>query len=195
MDIIKKLSDFAGNANNQWRQYLHCGNSLKNNNNAMRKIPYILFIAIMVFSCSTPLSKESYLKKFEAFTAKVSDKGESYSKKDWIKATERYEKFSGEWYEKFKDDFTWQEKLKITGLKTKFQYYRVLYQSTAAIKDLLNALNIKDIKEKIQYYINHNMENDLSQLYNEAIKAGGAAEKAVMEILKELQVNIEELKK
>ena len=149
----------------------------------------------MAVSCSTPLSKESYLKKYETFVSDVSENYESYTGKDWTKKTERYEKFSGEWYEKFKNDFTWQEKLKITGLETKFQYYRFLGQSSSTIKDLLKALNIKEIKEKVQYYIKNDMESDLNQLYEEARKAGGAAEKAVMGILKELQVDIEGLQK
>ena len=190
-----KLSNFVVTANNQRKKNLHAGNAREENIGKISKLYYIIFISIMAFSCSTPLSKESYLEKFETFVSEVSENYETFSDKDWEKKTEKYEKFSNEWYEKFEDDFTWQEKLKITGLKAKFQYYKVLNQSSSAIKELLNSLNIKEVKEKIQYYINNDMENDLNQLYEEACKAGGAAEKAVMEILKELQVNIEELQK
>ena len=195
MGKIKKLSDFVFSAKNQRKQNLLVGNEIEGILFKMRYFHFILLIYLMVVSCSTPLSKESYLKKFDTFVSEISSNHESYSGKDWAKKTERYEKFSGDWYEKFKDDFTWQEKLKITGLKTKYQYYRVLSQSSVAIKELLNTLNIKEIREKVQFYIKNDMENDLSLLYEEACKAGGAAEKAVMEILKELQVNIEELKK
>lgn len=201
MDKVKKLSDFIENANNRWQQYFYTQNAFGDNiyfkiiRNIMRKSHYILIISMLVVSCSTPLSKEGYLEKFETFVSEVAEKHDTYSDKEWAKKTEKYEKFSGEWYEKFKNDFTWQEKLKITGFQTKFHYYKVLNQSSSAIKELLTALNFKEIKEKVQYYVKNDMEDDLNLLYEEARKAGGAAEKAVMEILKELQVNIEELQK
>ena len=70
----------------------------------MRQLLYISLIAIIATSCSTPLNKESYLKKFDAFVSEVSENCKTYSDKDWEKKTEKYEKFSGEWYEKFKND-------------------------------------------------------------------------------------------
>ena len=86
----------------------------------MRKLVYISIIILLVVNCSTPLSKENYLEKFDAFISKVSENYKTYSAKDWEKKTEKFEKFSSEWYEKFKDDFIWQEKVKITINKTKF---------------------------------------------------------------------------
>ena len=160
----------------------------------MRKLLYISIIALMAISCSTPLSKESYLEKFDTFTSEVSENYKIYSKKEWKKKTEEFEKFSNKWYKKFKADLTWQEEAKVTANKTKFIYYKALGQSSSAIKGLFDVLNVKEIKEKAQYYIDNNMENDLNQLYEEARKAGSAAEENVTEILKDLQVNVEKLK-
>jgi hypothetical protein len=155
------------------------------------------FITLVALCCllaaCSPMSKESYLEKYAAFMSEVSENYKSYVDKDWEKKTEKFKQFSDEWYTKFKDDLTWQEKLKVTGFQAKFYYYRTLQQSSSTIKELLVGLNVDKIKEQVQYYINNDMKEALTQLYEEACMAGDAATEAVTEILNELQVNIEKL--
>lgn len=155
----------------------------------------IIVLVVAMTSCSTPMSKESYLKKFDGFVSEVANNHKTYSEKDWQKKDEKYEKFSGEWYEKFKDDFTLKERLKITTNIAKYQYYSKLSQAKSTIKEMLEAFNAKEMKENVQSLVNSGMEAELKQLYEEARKAGKAAEEALTEILNELQVNIDELKK
>jgi len=151
-------------------------------------------VVLVCLSSCAPMSKESYLKKYNNFISEISDNYKSYSDKMWEKQTKKYEKFTGKWYEKFKGDFTLLEKAKIKVNETKFHYYKTLSRSSATIKEWFDALNVNEIKEKAQYYINNNMEDDLKQLYDEARKAGSTAEKTITEILNDLQVNIEKLK-
>ncbi|MDR1973612.1 MAG: hypothetical protein LBQ31_02940 [Bacteroidales bacterium] len=153
-----------------------------------------LVIACFV-SCSAPLSKESYLKKYNTFIVEISEKSKTYDDKEWQIMTEKHEKFSGEWYDKFKDDFTFKEEVAIKAYQAKFYYHRTLNQSTSIIKQLLDSLNIKEMKKQLQYYVDNDMQTDLQKFYNEAKKAGKEAEEAVLEILEELKINIEELKK
>jgi len=110
----------------------------------MKKLIYISCVAFLAASCSVPLSKESYLEKFDAFIVEVSENHKTYSGEEWKKKTEKFEKFSGEWYEKFKDDFTLQEKIKITANNAKFYYYKALNQSSSVIKELFDVLNIDE---------------------------------------------------
>ncbi|MDR1369740.1 MAG: hypothetical protein LBJ72_06400 [Dysgonamonadaceae bacterium] len=163
----------------------------------MNKISFfiipVLFLAIFV-ACS-PISKESYLEKYDDFITEISENSKSYDEKAWVKATGKYEKFSGEWYDKFKKELTVGEKLKITKNQAQFYYYKNLQQGVSLIKDLLKSLNIDEMRQQVQYYIDNNMQDDLEKFYEEAQKSGKDVEKVATEILKGLNVKIDELNK
>ena len=163
----------------------------------MKKLKNILFaiVAIIFMASCSPMSKESYLEKYDDFVAEVSKNHQSYSEKDWKQATEKYEKFSGEWHEKFKDEFTIKDKIDIKANQAKWYYYNNLNDVTSTVKQLFESLDIKGMKKQAQYYIDNDMQSDLQKYYEEAVKAGKDAEKAITEILDELNVKIDELKK
>ena len=87
---------------------------------------FITSTVIVGLTACSPMSKESYLKKYDAFISEVSDNYKSYDKKTWAKQTKKYEKFSGEWYNKFKDDFTLKDQISIKANQAKWYYYRNL---------------------------------------------------------------------
>jgi hypothetical protein len=153
------------------------------------------FILILSITGCSYYSKESYLKGFEEFIADVSQNHKSYDDKKWEKQTARYEKFAGGWYEKFKDDFTAKEKITITSYKVKFNYFKKTDQVSSAIDSLLEAFDVDDIKEQLEYYVENDMQNEIQQFYNEAKKAGKEVESTVTDILEDLKVNMNELKK
>ena len=161
----------------------------------MKRILYVTIVTLLLVNCSTPLNKGSYMKKFDAFIADVSDNHKAYSDKDWEKKTARYKQFSNEWYAKFKNDFTLKDEIAIKANQVKFNYYHTLKQSSTLIKKLLNSLNIEELKEQAVFYLNNDMKDDLKKMYEEAQKAGKEAEVAVAEIFKDLNIKIEELKK
>ena len=154
----------------------------------------VLVAACLLESCVAPMSKQSYIEKYDKFIAEVSENYTTFSEKDWGKATAKYEKFTGEWYDKFKEDFTVKEKLALSGNQIKFNYYRTLHKSSEKIKQLIDTFNVDKVKREIKYYIDNNMQDDLKVLMDEAKKEGAEAEKAVDEILESLSVNVKELK-
>jgi len=158
----------------------------------MKKLLYLLIVATVAVSCSTPMSKESYLKKFDNFISEISENHKTYDENDWQKMAEKYAKFSGEWYEKFKNDFTLKDHIAIKANQAKWYYYSVLNE-TISVKELLESLDVKGIKEQVQYYIDNNMQDDLQKFYEEAKKIGEGALTAITEILDELEVKIKSL--
>jgi hypothetical protein len=153
------------------------------------------FILILSIAGCSYYSKESYLKGFEKFITDVSQNHKSYDDKTWEKQTARYEKFTGEWYKKFEDDFTVKEKVSITGYKIKFNYFKKTDQASSAINALFDALKVDDIKKQLEYYIENDMQDEIRQFYDEAKKAGEEVESTVTDILEDLKVNMNELKK
>jgi hypothetical protein len=151
--------------------------------------------AMMCLVACSPMSKESYMDKLDSFVTEVSDNYETYDDKMWKKQTEKYEKFLGEWHDKFKDEFTIKDRVTIKANQVKWHYYRNLDDATSTVKQLFDALDVKGMKKQLQYYIDNNMQSDLQDFYEYAIKTGKDTEEAVTEILKELNVKIDELQK
>ena len=160
----------------------------------MKRLLYIVAIAILATSCSVPLSKVNYMNKFDSFVTEVSENHKRYSDKDWEKKTKKYKKFSGKWYNKFKPDFTLKDEIAIKAYQVKFNYCRTLSQTASIIDILLKTVNIKKMKKQAQYYLDNDMKSDLLKLYEESKKAGKKAEAAVIQIFKELNIKLEDLK-
>jgi hypothetical protein len=152
----------------------------------------ILLTSILFTAC---MNKDSYMANFEKFIADTGNNYSDYSDKDWQEKDTEYKNFSEKWYEKFKDELTMKEKVKITGYQVKYNYYRTLNQASSVFNSLFETLNVDKIRQEVQYYIDNNMQSDLEKFYDEARKAGKAAEETVTEILEELKVNVDELKK
>ena len=158
----------------------------------MRKIylAYGIFL-LVVCSCEVLMTKESYLKRYDTFITEVSKNYKTFNDKDWAKAIKKYEKFSGKWHEKFKDDFTIKEKITLASYKVKFNFY-ALKQSND-IKQLFETLKVDEIKAQIQYYLDNNMHDDLMKFIDEAQKVGKEAGEVITSILKGLEININEI--
>ena len=153
----------------------------------------LLVVAFVLGACDAPETKEAYMEKFEAFVDDVAKNSKEYSDRDWEKVAEKYEKFVGEWYDKFKNDFTTREKINLTALKVRFNACRAFDKVAGEVKKLFESINVDKIKKQIQYYIDNDMDDDLKQLIEEAEKAGSEAEKAVEKILEELGVDKKKL--
>lgn len=78
----------------------------------------VLFSLILI-SCQT-MTKESYLEDYKSFITEVRENHTEYSPKDWSKKSAKFNDFSSKWYDKYKDELTWKERipLYIFGLKS-----------------------------------------------------------------------------
>jgi hypothetical protein len=153
-----------------------------------------VILAVAVVSCDTPMSKESYLERYGKFINEVSANYKTYNDKQWHEASDKYKKFSGDWYRKFEDDFTFQEQIKLKAWQVNWNYCLAVRYSSSTIDTILKLLKVDDIKEQVKFYIDNNMQDDLQRLYDEACKAGSKVEKTVTDILKDMNVNIDKLK-
>jgi hypothetical protein len=152
-------------------------------------------VVVLCLAACSPTSKESYLKKYNLFVSEVSGNYKTYDDEAWVKQTEKYKKFSDEWYNKFKDEFTLKEQIAIKANQAKWHYYRNLNEATSTVKQLLDTLDLAGIKKQLQYYIDNNMQSDLQKFYEDVQRAGKDAQEAISGILKELNVKIDDLQK
>jgi hypothetical protein len=143
-------------------------------------------IAFTITSCFSPSSKESYLAGYERFVDNVQKNHLDYTKSDWEYADKRFKKFSQEWYDRFNNDLSLGEQVKTMSLATRYVSYKGKSKVEEFSDDIFRK-DAKDMKEKIQYYLDHDMDEDLQKLKEGAKEIGDSTLSAVEEIIRDLK--------
>lgn len=143
-------------------------------------------IIFLASSCFSPASKESYLDRYERFIDNVEKNHRNYTKNDWDYADKRFKKFSQEWYGEFKKDLSLSEQVKTMSLAAKYVAFKGKSEIDA-FSDEIFRKDAKDMKEKIQYYIDHNMDEDLQKLKEGAKEIGDSTLSVVEDIIRDLK--------
>ncbi|MBN1184240.1 MAG: hypothetical protein JXB49_18265 [Bacteroidales bacterium] len=154
----------------------------------MKQINLILsqFLIISIISCSTPASKESYLKKFESFINEVEIEYHEYNGEDWDKADKKYQRFSENWYDKFKEDLTTSEKLTVMGFESRYYLYKAAYSAKDYFDSYLEEDYIK-LREKVRYYIENDLDDDLNSLIEKAKETSDTAFQVLDKIIQDFE--------
>lgn len=160
-----------------------------------------LFPILLLFlvACA-PMSKETYMANYKEFVEEVKKESSEYNDDDWAKADEKYLKYSEEWYTKFESELTMKDELKIASWGVQYNAKK----GTKAMKDvfsfmfddedgLLTFLHdeysddvnsmANDLKEKLAYYKENQMEEDLNEL-KAAIKTASDSIPELVKLLK-----------
>ncbi len=151
------------------------------------KFVLIGFLLSLLNSCA-PFTKESYLEDYKQFIEEVKKNHENYAKEDWREADEKFNQFSGEWYNDWKDEMTWKEKMIVSGYEVQYN----LYKGSSIGKEIFkffNKKNVKDLKEKIKEYKEQNMDKGIKEIQKQAEEMGEEAVKEINEIFKELNID------
>ena len=146
----------------------------------------ILFFCLGLMACK-PLSKEAYLEKYSEFISEVSANYKQYTSDDWAKQSEKFVKFSENWYVLYENELTSSEKLKIAEYEVRWRFCQGLYEMKTAI----DSFDVEQFKEDASYYINNNMMHDLKDLYDSAVDLGEECGDAATEILEDLHREME----
>jgi len=152
---------------------------------------FIIFIGIslLLTSCA-PQTKEDYMRDYKEFMNDVSNNHKEYSSKDWEKADKDFKKYSDKLKKKFSNELTLLEKGILLGNEVEYS----VYKAKQPIIDLLNNYSTDDyesIKKQIKEYKDKDMEDDLEELVKKAEKIGGVTQETVEEILKELDIELD----
>jgi len=140
----------------------------------MKNLFIFLSISLIFFSCKEPLTKDSYLKGYDQFIVDISNNCSSYTVEDWKEKDLMFKNYDDKWYNKFKEDFTWEEKIKLAKYNLQYVYYRNKPGAISFFDKYLNK-GIEGLKEKIKYYKDHQMDADLEKLKEASQEAGDSA--------------------
>ena len=137
------------------------------------KIVAVVFVVIVLFSCA-PMSKDSYLESYKEFVDEVGDNYKNYTAEDWKAQDAKYEKYIGEWYDKFKDEMSFKETLSVGAYSTKYNAYKTKVVMGGFI-------------DSCEEYIKNDMEEDLNTLYEESKEFGEELQKEFEEFVSDFE--------
>jgi len=149
---------------------------------------YILVVSLVIFvvSCLSPLSKESYLDKFGSFIDRVEQNHEKYNKKDWQWSDSQFEKYNGDWYDKFCKEYTLSDQIKIKSYIIRYHSYKNKEDVSEVLKQLFKE-DVDDVRNKVEEYIKNDMDEDLEILMEGAAAIGDSAVKVLEDVIRELE--------
>lgn len=139
-----------------------------------------LFILLAITACSSPVTKESYLKQFSEFISSIENSDSRDAPDFWVTSQEQYDRFSSEWYGKFKPELTWSDELSIAQLRVRY----TLLRSAAYARDLARGARLEyaQAREQLQFYIENNMQADIDRMM-ETIRTSSAMVESEIEAL------------
>lgn len=120
------------------------------------------------------MTKETYLKNYDDFMDEISNNSSNYSDEQWKTADGEFKNFDEVLYKKFENELDWKEKMTLSKYNLQYVYYR--NKSTA--NDFFSKYMHKgyeELKEKVKYYRDHKMDEDLEKLKKASKEAGDSA--------------------
>lgn len=133
------------------------------------------------------------MERYDEFMTEVGENYSTYTVEDWAAATEEFDKYSGEWFNKFSDELSFREKMVLAAYQVKYAYY----YSLSGVKDVVNGIvedeQLQAWKNEAKEYIEGDMSDDLQSLVDELKKAGVEAETFIRDIADELEDDGEDI--
>jgi len=153
-----------------------------------RNIRIILFLILIcsVTSCFIPDTRESYMHNFGKFVTDVEKNNSKFTGTDWKWANKRFSKYSGEWYEKFRDDLKLEEKVQVSILRTRYLTAKAGSKIGRQINDNLEK-NFEKLGEDIKEYMEKDLDKDIQEITKGAREIGDSAVKVMEDVLKGLK--------
>jgi hypothetical protein len=128
----------------------------------MAKYGFFLVVCLFYFFYSCTFdecsNKSIYITSFDKFVKEVEHDYRDFSKADWEKAQFRFDKLTGECYEKFEKEFTSAEERKIFKNSLKYSFFKL----SSELQVDLKSDEMKQFSEEINKLIDS--EKDLNKI-------------------------------
>ena len=153
----------------------------------------LFFLLVIIFSsCALePQTKEDYMSQYASLIEDFNIDKE-LTKADWERIEKKHDKLTGENFDKFKDQLSWQETLKIGTYELKYNLAKLKMGSTDFFDDFVKGDTTK-MKEQLKYYAENDMKKDIDFIVEQAKEVGSVAAKTIGKMLEELKEDLEEL--
>jgi hypothetical protein len=110
----------------------------------------LIFIALLTFSCSFFDNKNTYIEDYSEFINEVSISGENFSDKQWSDSDSLYLLYSTNYYEKYKDELTKNERNKVNQLTGEYIALRAVSIGKGIVSDIEDfGIQMESMIEKV----------------------------------------------
>ena len=154
------------------------------------RLKMALVLLLVVNSCMVPVSKKSYIGQFEKFVDRIEKEHEKYEEKDWKWADSQFEKFSGKWYDDYRDELSLSEKLHVQTLVVRYEILRGRDKTKKQFRKYLRE-DAKELREKVEEYLQEDADEDLEKLKEGMKEIGDSAVKVFEDIVKSLEEKLD----
>lgn len=141
----------------------------------------------LIISC-TPATKDDYMAEYAEFIESVEEKKNQDEVTDWETFDKKYDYYSEELYEKFKDDLTLKDVIKVNAYKLRFEAQR---HKSSFFDSLFSKEDINEVRSKLEDYIKNDMDKDVDKLVEEAQRVSEEFGQAVKDLAEELKRELE----
>lgn len=153
---------------------------------------YLFFVIVIILvSACGPANKDAYLHQFEDFVAEVASNGKEYDAGDWEWAEKEFDKFSGRYYDQFREELSWREAARVKKYEIQYYYYSSSQKVVTAFDELFSDEGQEKLIHQVEFYVEHEMEDDLRLLVLKAEEKSIRAKQKVMSIIKDLGYSLE----
>ncbi|MDX9770449.1 MAG: hypothetical protein RBT19_08800 [Tenuifilaceae bacterium] len=151
----------------------------------MKSVGQVIILLALFSSCS-PQTKQQYLKQYKEFVDEVTDNARHYTEADWQQANERYSLFNNQYYSRFKDELTLEDKLQVTGYRMQFNAAKAGVEIDRFYQQYLKN-DLDNLRENLKHYVENQMEDDVARVLDEAKRISN-------ELYRELKKLVDELR-
>ena len=87
---------------------------------------FLISVALLLFACNAEISKMDYINNYSSFISEVAEKKATYSDADWNNADSLYTIYSVDYYKRFSNELTNEEKIEVNKMTGKYIGYRAI---------------------------------------------------------------------
>jgi hypothetical protein len=141
---------------------------------------FIILLSPCLSSCHA-VTKETYFSRYENFISAIERDHLTMEESGWTEADMKFKELSEDLYSQFKDECTWRERLLLSSYKIRY----LVYRNGSGLKEALRGIfaDYSVLKRQIQFYITHDMYDDIMFLYEQAKGIGEDAVNMLNEVL------------
>jgi hypothetical protein len=152
-----------------------------------RSILTFFFVSVVLIGCIPPLTKESYLTKYEHFVSQVRE-GRTNPSFSWDKKDNEYEKYSQTYYHRFEKDMNFSEKILCQKLRIEYLIMRTQNELRSTVENVFHD-DLKRMYDRIENYIENDLTCDLQSLIKEVDSTTKSAFDALKQALQTMRGN------
>jgi hypothetical protein len=126
----------------------------------MKKLFLSIAIALLMTACA-PSTKQDYMAEFGEFVETISEQSSEYDADDWVSADAEFDKYVGEWYNRYEPEMSLSDKMQVVAWTTAYNYHKGVSKAGSAIDELGNDFNegLKELGKGIEE-IGKSMQED-----------------------------------